>query len=95
MKIGTVLKELRNKKGLTQMQVIKKIKFSQTALSQIETNNKYPSRATVKKLCVLYDTAPVLVLWMTVTEADIPKSKIDLYKKIKPVIDSIVKECLQ
>ncbi len=51
---GYRLKELRQKKGLTQAQVAKRLSLSKTAISGYENNIKNPSIEVLTQLSILY-----------------------------------------
>lgn len=51
---GYCLKELRQKKGLTQAQVAKRLSLSKTAISGYENNIKNPSIEVLTQLSILY-----------------------------------------
>ncbi len=53
--IGSKIKELRLKKGLTLKQVAKETGFSPALISQIENNNISPPIATLAKLATFFD----------------------------------------
>lgn len=53
--LGEELKRYRELRGFTQIQVCKKVKISQTSLSQIETGVHWPSRNHLRKLLKLYE----------------------------------------
>jgi len=53
--IGSKIKELRLKKGLTLKQVAKETGFSPALISQIENNNISPPIATLAKLAAFFD----------------------------------------
>ena len=90
MKIGEVLKQERIDAGLTQVQVCKKAKLSQTFLSQVEGNKKYLSPQMLKKLCKVYGTLPAFVVWKAIEETDVKPKHKDAFNKVnKSVIDLI------
>jgi len=52
---GDRLKELRNKKHLTQEQLAKILKVNRAALANWETNRAYPDVNIIKELAVFFD----------------------------------------
>lgn len=90
MQIGETLRKLRIDKGLTQNQVQKKAKITQTYLSQVENNIKEPSAEMLRKLCEYYGVPHQVVIWNSLEEKDIPKNKLRAFKRLKPFIDDFL-----
>ena len=95
MKTGEVLREFRQEKRLTQVQVSERAKVSQTFLSQLEAGIKNPSPKMLKKLCDLYGIPTVFVFWKATTESDVQKNKITAFRKIKPAMDELIDQFLK
>lgn len=53
---GLRLKELRQRKGLSQIQVAKKLNLHKSTISGYESNTKTPSVDTICKLAIFYNT---------------------------------------
>lgn len=53
-KMGSKLKELREKSGYTQVQVASFLKLDQTTIAKIENNERAISIATIEKMADLY-----------------------------------------
>jgi transcriptional regulator with XRE-family HTH domain len=94
MQLGPVLKQLREKRGLTQMEVVKKAKVSQTYISQLENGTKEPSLPMLRKLGKLYKLPAPIIQVMAMEESDVPKSNAKLYGQLKPIIDSMIDHVL-
>lgn len=92
MSIGEILKEVRQSKKLTQMEVSKRARVSQTFLSQLEAGIKNPSKGMLKKLCDLYGVPPIIVLWKGASEDDVQKGKLGAFRKLKPLVDRLIDE---
>lgn len=92
MNIGTVLKDLRVGKNLTQITVQNRTGISQTFLSQLENGDKLPSRKMLKRLSDLYGVPPIIVLWKGANESDVQKSKLSAFRKLKPLVDRLIDE---
>lgn len=95
MDIGNILKEIRLSKKLTQVAVSKKIKLSQTSLSQIEGNVTQPSKTNFRKLCKLYGVPYQVVVWKSITIKDIPPKNRELFNKLSPIMDTLISEILK
>lgn len=95
MKIGAVLRELRESRRLTQMNVSEQADISQTFLSQLEAGFKNPSAKTLNKLCALYGVPPQIAVFKSIEEGDIQKKKLPIYRKLKPTIDELISELIK
>ena len=92
MDIGLAIKKVRKNKGLTQNQLCDKINMTQTYLSLMEGGHKTPSIGTLKKISKAVDIPLALLFWFTISEEDVKKDKVDIYKKLKPSIDNLLKD---
>lgn len=92
MNIGSALLKARKDKGLRQMEVAKRTKITQTYLSQIETGGKVPSIEVITKLAKEYAIPFPIMMWFTLTEKDVQKGEVDIYRKLKPSIDNLIND---
>tara|TARA_R110002096_G_scaffold87452_1_gene200698 strand:- start:392 stop:715 length:324 start_codon:yes stop_codon:yes gene_type:complete len=90
MKLGEVINRLIKNKGLTQVEVAKKIGKSTTALSQIVRGTYNPSPATLEKLAEVLETPLPILYFLSITEDDIPEDKKDLYNILAPSIKEFI-----
>jgi len=94
MNIGAALKEIRLKKfpkeKVKQYEIAERIGITQTYLSQIESGTKVPAYEVVEKICKVYKVPYAVLVWHSLEEKDIQKSKLDAYRKLRPVIDSMI-----
>lgn len=95
MRLGPVLRELRERRGKTQMDVVKRLKISQTYLSQVETGKKNPSQEMLRKLGGLYKLPASIILYLATEEEDVQKRKQPIFRELKPTIDSMIEELLK
>lgn len=95
MNLGQALRKIRVQKEMTQTAVCKKAKLSQTYLSQVEKGYKEPRKETVKKLCKVYGVPPIVLAWMATEESDVQKSKLAMFKQLKPAMDGLISEFLK
>ena len=94
MKIGEVISSIIKKKGITQIELSKKIGKSPTALSQIINGVYEPNPETLEKICEALEVPKAIVYFLTISEKDVPENKIELYKMLAPSIkDILVKVC--
>lgn len=92
MKIGEVISSIIKKKGITQIELSKKIGKSPTALSQIINGVYEPNPETLDKICEVLEVPKAIVYFLTISEKDVPENKIELYKMLAPSIkDFLVK----
>lgn len=92
MKIATALLKARKDRGLRQNEVAKRVKLSQTYLSQIETGGKVPSIDVIETLAKEYNIPFPIMMWHSLTENDVKKGKLDIYRKLKPTVDNLIND---
>ncbi len=71
MNIGSAIKSLRKSKGLSQLELSIKINISANALCQIEKDNTFPSKITLRKICEVLETPISFLLISCVEENEI------------------------
>jgi transcriptional regulator with XRE-family HTH domain len=95
MSTGTALKVIREHRKKTQTDVSRRLKVSQTYLSQIETEKREPSTEMLRKLCKYYKVPPIVVHWMAVEEKDVEKRKQPIFRELKPAIDDLIQALIK
>jgi XRE family transcriptional regulator, regulator of sulfur utilization len=94
MNLGTTLRDLRKKKGMTQVAVAKKLKMTQAHVSKIESGESKPNTETLEKLSTLYGLTPQIVLYMSMKEGDVPKKNRKLFQQLKPIMDDMIEQLI-
>lgn len=90
MNIGTAVKQLRKKQGLSQVELAERSGLNQTALSQIENGNRRPNAESLKKLTD-YFKVPEIVIYLLATEFDdVPADKRDIFEKVFPNVRTML-----
>jgi len=92
MNISTALLKARKNSGLRQNEVAKRTKLSQTYLSQIENGGKVPSIDTIERLAKEYNIPFPIMMWHSLTENDVKKGRLDIYRKLKPTVDNLIND---
>lgn len=90
MNIGSIIKNLRKAKKITQTQLAKSSGITQTYLSQIENNQKEPTLATLKIITENLSTPLPILLFMAVESNDIPENKRAAYDAVSPSVKSLL-----
>lgn len=90
MELGRIISLILKKRGLTQTQVADKIGKSPTALSQIINGTYNPHPDTLKKICDALDIPLPILYFLTISEDDIPKEKLELYRLFEPTIKNFL-----
>jgi transcriptional regulator with XRE-family HTH domain len=86
MKIGEVINSIIKKKGITQIELAKKIGKSTTAVSQIINGAYDPNPETLDKICEVLEVPKSIIYFLTISEKDVPENKIELFKMLAPYI---------
>lgn len=92
MQIGKSILALRKAANMTQGQVADQIGTTQAYLSKIEQNQKVPSFDIIQKLGDFYGVPVAFVLWGAVEEKDVSPEKREIFKQIKPLVDSLISQ---
>jgi len=92
MLIGLTVKNIRKSKGLNQKDLAKGAGISQTYLSQLESDKKNPTKSTLEAISDMLEVPLPVICWLSLTELDVHQDKIDIYRKLKPTMDSIVND---
>lgn len=79
MDIGTALKMIRKKKGYTQKQLADKCGLSQTAISNLEKGVSFITKTNLHDICKELGVPVAYVLFLSISEEDIPESKRALF----------------
>ena len=90
MDLGTVIKNIRKKKGYTQTQLAELCGITQTYLSQIERNQKEPNTATLKIIAKHLGFPLPIIFFLSLEDKDIPEAKRDAYNIISPSVKSLI-----
>jgi len=92
MKLGKTIKEIRKSKGLNQAQLAEKSGISQTALSQIESDKRFPNQITLQNLCNALGTKPSAIYILSATIDDVPEENKETFNTVFPQIKSLLEK---
>lgn len=92
MKLGSVIKEARQKLGIKQYELAKLSGITQTYLSQIESNEKEPNISTLKEISSHINLPIPILFFLSLDENDIAKEKRDAFKMVDQPIKLLIKE---
>ena len=92
MDIGTTIKNIRKRKGLTQGDLAIESGITQTYLSQIENNLKDPTVSTLKKISVRLQIPLPILFFLSIDENDIPSEKKETFQLIGNSMKSMINE---
>lgn len=90
MELGKVIAKFIKQKGMTQAEVAERIGKSPTALSQIVKGVYNPNPETLDKICEVLEIPKPLLYFMTISEEDVPKEKVELYRMLAPTLKDFV-----
>lgn len=90
MKIGQALLKSRKYKGLKQTDAALRAGITQTYLSLIESGKKIPTVDVIENISDVYGIPFQIMMWHSLTEKEVRKSKLDIYRKLKPTIDNLI-----
>ncbi len=89
MNIGAAIRDLRKEQGISQKSLASKCNISATSLSQLEKNYKYPHPRNLKTISEQLGTTIAGIYIHAITDEDIPKHKLKVFKAFEPVLRNI------
>lgn len=92
MDLGTIIKNIRKQRGQTQSEFALSCGITQTYLSQIETNAKEPTLATLKIISENLTLPLPILFFLSMTEDDVDPSKRSAFQIVSPSVKSLVNE---
>lgn len=94
MKLGSAIKELRKIKNISQGELCHRAGISQTSLSQIETNEKYPRKSTIEQIAKgLGESVAVLMIY-ALERKDCSENKRGIFDVLMPSLKALVSETI-
>lgn len=81
MSFGSRLKELRIERNSSQKEIADDIGISITAISQYESDSRFPNEDILKRLCLYYNVSSDYLLELTDTKCSIPNNDYEKYTK--------------
>ncbi len=93
MEFGTIIKETRKKKNISQGSFAESLGISQTYLSLIEKNKKKPSFDLLDEISKALNIPVYYFMFKGLeVDKDVPKEKREAYKQISPIIGSMIEK---
>ena len=93
MDIGTAIKKMRLRHGISQKELAFKVGISTNALCSIEKGYSFPKKETITAICDAIGIEKVYFLLMTITEEDVPEKKREVFDALRePLIKIFEKE---
>jgi len=91
MQIGNAVKTIRKSRNETQCNFAQQIGITQTYLSQVENGQKKPSMDVIEKIALATNVPLPILFWFGITENDVDSNKLDSFKLLKPMIDTLIR----
>lgn len=90
MDIGSAIKILRKRQGLSQKELAEKSGLSANALCSIERNGAFPTKDTIGKICSAMSIPVSALLFSSITEEDVPVDKRVAFQALKEPMISVL-----
>ena len=91
METGKVFKELRQKQEMGQKEFAAALGISVPHLSLIEHGKSHPSRKVVDKLAFICDVPLEVIVFKSLTRADVRQDRREIFDKLNPVVQDMLK----
>lgn len=95
MKIGSIIKAERKKRGLSQNQLAARCSITVTYLSLIENDKKEPTVSLLRTIAENLNLPLPILIFMSLDDEDIPKSKKEFFNIVKPSINAILQNLIE
>jgi len=92
MNIGKAIMTTRKEAGIKRSELALSVGISATALYNIENDLSFPTKETIKKICIGLGVSVAYLLISSVTEDDIPREKRQVFRALFPTMISMMKE---
>jgi transcriptional regulator with XRE-family HTH domain len=92
VKFGKAIAKFRKQRGYSQKQFAEMIGMDAPHLCMIEKDKRKPLMASIEKICNGLDIPFVFLTWYSITEDDVDSSKKEIFKMLKPSVDSLLNE---
>ena len=89
---GSIIKNIRKRKGQSQTEFAQSCGITQTYLSQIENNQKEPNLSTLKDISKNLDIPLPILFFLSLNEEDIPQEKRRAFEIVSPSVKSLINE---
>ncbi len=90
MELGTAIKTLRKSKKMGQRDLSNLCDLSINALSQIETNQTFPHKNNIEKICAALDVPVSYLLFLSISEDDLPEDKKEIFNALNEPIKKLL-----
>lgn len=93
MDLGTAIKTIRKRKGITARELAIMTEISANAMCSIENNKAFPAKATINKICKALNIPPAYLLFFSITDEDLPAKSQALFKALyNPLKEVLLKD---
>lgn len=92
MNIGNAIKQVRKKVGMNQYDFACMVGITQTHLSLIEAGKRKPSLVLMERVAEQMFIPLPLLFWLTMDVNDVKRGKEEIFKLLKPSIDTFILE---
>jgi len=94
MNLGSAVKKLRKYKNLSQEDLARVSKLSQTTISLIESGKTTPFSGTIKRIASSLDTSEYIIYLLSMEEEDVPPNKKEKFDTLFPVLETLIKQLI-
>ncbi|MTB53922.1 helix-turn-helix domain-containing protein [Lewinella sp. W8] len=92
MNIPSKIKEIREKKGISQAALAEASGLSATYISQVESGKKSPTLKSLQKLSDAIGVPFPILSFLALEESDVAPQKRSAYKILAPAVNELIQE---
>lgn len=90
MDIGSVIKDLRGKRGMNQKTFAEKCGLSANALCALENNKSFPTKDTIEKICAALSIPVSYLLFCSITDEDVPEERREAFNILRKPLKAVL-----
>jgi len=90
MDLGTAIKTIRKHKGLSQKDLAELCGLSVNGLCQIEINNTFPQKSTIRQICSALNIPVSYLLFFSISDDDLPEDTKKTFNALSSSIRNIL-----
>lgn len=92
MDISKALRQIRENTALNQKEFAARTGLTQTYVSLIENGKRVPSLEVIGQYESIGKVPLAVIMWKSLTEKDVQKNKLKVFKELKPVVDNLINQ---
>lgn len=95
MTLGETIKRTRKSQKTSRVDLAKRAGITPQMLYMLEAGQRHGTPETLSKVSTALGLPLPVLMWVTLTEEDVPPSKRTAYRALKPTVDNLISTIFQ